>query len=299
MSLQNATADSRPKQSLIRRWSREPLVHFLIAGAVLFAGYRVLNPEPDRREALNRVEVSDEDVAQMTVAWAAQWQRAPTASEMRGLVAAKAQEQVLYREALALGLDKGDAIVIRRLAQKMDFLAEDMSTVPDPQPTELRGWFEKNGARFALPALMSFRHLYFSFDQRAERTKADAERALVTLVAKSASAADDENLADQFMLQDYYGDRSPEQVASMFGGTFGEKLFEMKPGAWQGPIESGFGWHLIWIDSVTPGRVPAFETVEGMVKAEWTNEQRAAAKRKAIEMIRARYEVVLPKSPVQ
>lgn len=296
MDIQSSSSDSGPKPSWARRLSREPLVHFLIAGAMLFAGYRMLNPEAHRRELPNRVEVSDDDVAQMTIAWAAQWQRAPTASEIRGLVEAKVREQVMYREAVALGMDKGDAIVIRRLAQKMDFLAEDMSSVPDPLTSDLRAWFDKNGDRFALPALISFRHLYFSFDHRAGNTKADAERVLVTLADKPASAADNESLADVFMLQDYYGDRSADQVASMFGGAFAAKLFALRPGSWQGPIESGFGWHLVWIDSVTPGRVPPFETIKGMVKSEWTNEQRMDAKRKVIDTIKARYEIVLPRS---
>jgi peptidyl-prolyl cis-trans isomerase C len=106
-------------------------------------------------------------------------------------------------------------------------------------------------------------------------------------------------LADPFMFQDYYGDRSPEQVANVFGAKFTRSLFQLEPGAWQGPIESGFGWHLVWVDSMTPARVPAFEEVEPEVRSEWVAEQRAEFKRRAFEAMKARYEIVLPKAPAK
>jgi peptidyl-prolyl cis-trans isomerase C len=117
---------------------------------------------------------------------------------------------------------------------------------------------------------------------------------LDTLAGKPADAPELVNLADPFMFHDYYGDRLPEQVAAEFGTKFAGALFELEPGAWQGPIESGFGWHLIWIDSMTPGRVPAFEELEPMLKSEWVTEQRVESKRKMFEAMRARYQVVLP-----
>jgi peptidyl-prolyl cis-trans isomerase C len=296
MSLGGSPSDAPSSPSSIRRWLREPLLHFLAIGLAVFAVYRAISPEPDRREGSNRIEVTEADLDQLAIAWRAQWRRPPTPEEMRGLLEAKIREEMLYREALALGLEKGDTIVMRRLAQKMEFLAEDVAAVREPQIDELRAWFEKNRERFALPALMSFRHLYFSFDQRHERARDDAVRSLEMLVGKSADAPETENLADPFMYQDYYGDRLPEQVAGEFGSKFAEALFELKPGAWRGPIESGFGWHLIWIDSMTPGRVPAFEDVEALAKSDWITEQRAEAKRQMFEAMRARYEVVLPKA---
>jgi parvulin-like peptidyl-prolyl isomerase len=96
------------------------------------------------------------------------------------------------------------------------------------------------------------------------------------------------------MFQDYYGDRTPEQLAKEFGPNFAQSLFQLTPGSWQGPIQSGYGWHLVWIDSITPSRVPEFEEVEADVESSWIDEQRAEFKRKAYEAMRARYEVVLP-----
>jgi len=283
-----------PAPSRVKRWLREPLLHFLLIGFGLFAVYSALNPQLGDRYPSNRIVLTEDDLRQMAVAWAAQWRRPPTPGEIRVLIDRKVREEVLYREALALGLDQGDTIVKRRLAQKMEFLAEDVSGVRDPGTVELTAWFEQNRGRFALPGRVSFRHLYFSVDSRGERARDAAAGALEKLTGKSADAPAAANVGDRFMYQDYYGDRVPEQVANVFGSTFAQSLFQLKPGAWQGPVESGLGWHLVFVDSITPGRVPAFEEIEPDVKAGWINEQRAEAKRKTFDAMRARYEVVLP-----
>jgi len=269
-------------------------VQFLLIGTVLFLGYQALHPSPGAGAPSTRIELTADDLRQMSVAWLAQGRPAPTPEQMRSLVDMRVREEILYREALALGLDKGDTIVKRRLAQKMEFLFEDVSALREPTREELKAWFEKNADRFALPPRASFRHLYFSPDRRGARAREDAARALDTLRGKPARAQEGAALADPFMFQDYYGDRSFEEMARLFGPHFAQALLQQQPGSWQGPIESGYGWHLVWVDSITPGRVPAFEEVESDVKAEWVAEQRAGAKRKAFEAMRARYEVVLP-----
>jgi peptidyl-prolyl cis-trans isomerase C len=275
------------------RWLREPLLHFLLAGLALFAGYRALNPGGGR-EPSSRIEVSDDDVQQLALAWRAQWQRAPTAEEMRGLLDDRIREEILYREALALGLDKGDTIVKRRLAQKMAFLAEDVSSLRQPSAAELEAWFDKNRERFALPARVSFRHLYFSPDRRGERVRADAAQALSALAGRRGNARR-AGLADKFMAQDYYAERDPEQVAEVFGLQFAAALARLEPGLWQGPVESGLGWHLVFVEAVVPGRTPAYEEVDTAVKAGWTEARRAEMRQRAFDAMKARYEVVLPR----
>jgi len=290
----NGAAPSNAQPSPLRRWLREPLLHFLVIGGVLFAAYGVLNPQTGDRFRSSQIRLTEDDLRQMAVVWAAKWQRSPTPEEMHSLIEEKIREEILYREALALGLDQGDTIVRRRLAQKMEFLAEDTSAIRDPAAAELKAWFEQNRGRFAQPGRISFRHLYFSPDRRGERARDAAAGALDKLAGKPADAPVAANVGDRFMYQAYYGDRLPEQVANVFGTTFAQSLFQLKPGAWQGPVESGLGWHLVFVDSITPGRVPAFEEIEPDVKAEWVAEQRADAKRRAFEAMRARYEVVLP-----
>lgn len=281
--------------SSLKRWLREPLVHFLMIGLVLFATYTVLNPGPGQGGSLNRIVLTKDDLQQLQIAFSAQWRRPPTPEELAGLINSRVREEILYREALALGLDKEDTIVKRRLAQKMEFLAEDLSDLREPTTEELRDWFEKNSGRFALQSRATFRHLYFSPDREGQQARADAIHALNKLAGKSEDSPDAAALADPFMFQDYYGDRTPEQLAKEFGPTFAQSLFQLKPGAWQGPIESGYGWHLVWIDSITPSRVPQFEEVEPDVRSAWIEEQRAESKSKMFEAMSARYEVLLPK----
>jgi peptidyl-prolyl cis-trans isomerase C len=287
-----ALGDARP--SLLRRLLREPLLQFLLGGVALFAAYGALNPQTGDRFQSNRIQLTEVDLRQIAMVWTAQWQRPPAPEEMHSLVEDKVREEILYRESLALGLDQGDTIVKRRLAQKMEFLAEDTSAIRDPDAAELKAWFEQNRGRFAQQGRVSFRHLYFSPDRRA-RAQDAAAKALEKLAGQPAdSPAAAANAGDRFMFQDYYADREPEQLAGVFGAKFAQTLFRLTPGAWQGPVESGLGWHLVFVASVVPGRVPDFEEIEPDVKAAWINEQRAEAKRKMYAAMRARYEVVLP-----
>ena len=286
-----------PARSRLKRLLREPLIHFLVASMVLFVVYRVMHPKSEAAEPSNRIVITTDDLAQLSVAWLAQGRSALTLEQMRHLVDAKVREEILYREALALGLDKDDTIIKRRLAQKMEFLAEDPSNIPEPSTELLKTWFEAHAQRFAVPARVSFRHLYFSFDRHGEDTQRAAAKALESLAGASGDAPKPKKLGDPFMFQDAYGDRTLEQVATLFGPGFARDLFGSKAGSWQGPVESGYGWHLIWIDSLTPGRVPAFEEVEPSVKTEWLADQRGQAKRKMFEAMRSRYQVVLPELP--
>jgi peptidyl-prolyl cis-trans isomerase C len=278
----------------LRRWLSEPLLQFLLIGAVLFLGYWALHPGPEAGRLSTRIELTEDDLRQMSVARLAQGRSAPTPEQMASLVDMRVREEILYREALALGLEKGDTIVKRRLAQKMEFLFEDVSALREPTREELTAWFEKNSDRFALPPRASFRHLYFSPDRRGPRAREDAAGALDTLRGKPARPQEGAAGADPFMFQGYYADRSFEEIAKLFGPSFADTLLQQQPGSWQGPIESGYGWHLVWVDSLTPRRVPAFEEVETEAKTEWIADQRVETRRRAYEAMKARYEVVLP-----
>jgi hypothetical protein len=276
------------------RWLREPLLQFLLGGFALFAAYGTLSPQAGDRFQSNRIELTQDDLRQIAAAWAVQRRRPPSPEEMHNLVEDRVREEVLYRESLALGLDQGDTIVRRRLAQKMEFLAEDTSTLRDPDAAELKAWFELERGRFAQPGRISFRHLYFSPDRRGDHAQDAAARSLEGLAGQPAVSAATANAGDRFMFQDYYADRASDEVANVFGAKFAQASFQLSPGAWQGPIESGLGWHLVFVESVAPGRVPDFEEIEPDVKAAWISEQRAESKGKMYAAMRARYEVVLP-----
>jgi peptidyl-prolyl cis-trans isomerase C len=287
-------ASGEPAPSRQRRWLREPLLHVLLIGLALFAVYGALNPGAGQRQDANRIVITSDDLAQIQIAWMAQWHRPPTPDETRSLLDGKIREEILSREAMALGLDKDDTIVKRRMAQKMEFVMEDVSALREPADDELRRWFEQNPQRFALPGLVTFRHLYFSPDLRGARAHEDAADALRKLAAEPEESPDLKGISDPFMFQDFYAERSADQVAGIFGTAFARTLLELKERQWQGPVESGLGWHLVRVESTIPGRVPAFEEIEATVKAEWIDEQRAQGKRRMFDSMLARYHVVLP-----
>ena len=161
----------------------------------------------------NRIVITAHDLAQIWLAWMAQWRRPPTPDEMRNLLDGKIREEVLSREAMALGLDKEDTIIKRRLAQKMEFLMEDVSGCASRQDDELRRWFGQNPQRFASPGLVAFRHLYFSPDLRGVHARDDAVEASAKAWRQAGTVAGAEGLSDPFMFQDFYAERSPDQVA--------------------------------------------------------------------------------------
>ena len=278
----------------MKRFLREPLVHFLLSGALLFGVYGYLERGPGRAELSRQIRLTTDDLSQMVLVFRSQWRRDPTPEELQALVEDKVHEEILYREAIALGIDKDDTIVKRRMAQKMQFLAEDVAAAREPAPDELLIWYESNRDQFAFPPRVSFRHLYFSPDRRGAHARDDAAAALTRLVGQPEDSNLAATLADAFMFQEYYRDRAPEFLGKEFGPNFALAVTKLPPGSWQGPVESGFGWHLVFVDTLIPGRLPAFEEVEADVKSAWLAQQKARAWQKAYQEMRARYTVLLP-----
>jgi len=281
---------------MIARWVREPLFQFLIVGVVLFGVWRAVHPDSIERESTRRIVLTEDDLKQLTTTWVMAGRAPPSPQELRELVDGKVREEVLYREALSLGLDKDDTIVRRQLARKMEFLAEDVSKLEEPKPGELKTWFDKNAEQFAVPPRVSFRHVYFSPDHRGATVRADAERGLTELAGKPIEAPGIATAGDPFMFQQYYGDRSVDEIARQFGPAFARALVQLPAGAWAGPIESGYGWHVVFVESFTPERIPAYEEVLSDVRDAWVEDHRNDVKTRMYEAMRARYDVVLPPS---
>lgn len=276
---------------------REPLLHFILIGAGLFAISGYMHHGRDGGETSKQIALSMDDLRQIDVYFESQWKRPPTPEEYRALVEEKIREEVLYREGIAMGLDRDDTIVKRRMAQKVEFLAEDVAAAHEPSTAELRAWFDKNQDKFAQPSRYSFRHLYFSPDKRGKNAQEDAVKALGKIASQPESSQVAASFADQFMFQDYYRDRTPEMLAKDFGPQFSVTIEKVRRGSWQGPIESGYGWHLVYVDTVIPGRIPAFEEIEPDVKTAWLGWQRAQEWNKAYAEMRAKYTVLLPGLP--
>src|SRR5262249_2919943 len=154
-----------------------PLLHFPLAGLMLYGGYMALHRDRGGAEAGKRIVLTEDDLRQLSIGWLVQGRPAPTAEQLQSLVEARVREEVLYREALALDLDKGDPIGRAGLAQRMEFLCEDVAALPGPAPGEREAWFAEHAERFARPARATFRVLYFSPDKRGARARDDAAHA--------------------------------------------------------------------------------------------------------------------------
>jgi peptidyl-prolyl cis-trans isomerase C len=285
-----------PARQGIRRWLREPLLHFALIGAALFGLHSLVAPQRPHSPG-SRIELTPDDVRQMDIAWQSKWQRSPTPAEWRDLIEEKVREEVLYREAVAMGLDQDDVIVRRRMGQKLEFLIEDVSDLPRPTTAELKAWFGRNASQFALPGKVTFCHVYFLPNEPVGQAAARAARASAILKGRtSCNSADLASLGDRFPEQDYYAERTPDEVAGIFGTQFAADLFKLRPGHWEGPIQSGLGSHLVLIESLAPNRLPAFDEGDrAQIESAWLDSKRAEAKAKVFDAMRAKYEVIVPK----
>jgi len=261
---------------MVRRWSREPLVHFLALGLGLFVIYGWLNSDAARSSTGDRIDVSEPEIAYLSQTWSRQWGRPPTSKELDGLVNEYIREEVLYREALAMGLDGDDTIIRRRLVQKLEFLAEDLAMSIGASDDQLDDFFEEGRETYRVPARVSFTHIYFSPDQRGDAAEPDARRELAALGSNAPARAPDRG--DRFMLQYDYASQSPQQVARLFGDDFAGDLFELDSGAWQGPIVSGYGVHLVRIADRVEGRMPDLDEVRERVQVDFEAERRRQAR---------------------
>jgi hypothetical protein len=258
---------------------REPLLHFLLAGAGLFALWTWVSEDAPRDDV---IVVGPAEVAAIADQFEAQTSRPPTPDEIEGLVATWIREEVLYREALALGLDVRDTVVRRRMAQKLGFLLEGTGEPTTPDDETLRAWYTDQPEPYATPPLFTFDHVFFGSDRRAN-AEADARAAL------EAGGTE----GDPFPLPTSYRDTPPDRIAGDFGWSFGEAIRKLEPGGWSGPIASEYGWHLVRVTGRVEGRIPSFEEVRVAVREDWLDAQREAATEAAYLEVRERYEVVV------
>ena len=288
--------------SALSRLVREPLIVFLAIGLLVFAAERVLR---GGGEPISHViDIDERQLQWIRSLWSTQASRAPTAAELEALVEDYVREEVLYREALRLGLDQGDVIIRRRLAQKMTFLMDDTAVVQAPSEDDLRRYFESNLETYIEPERLTFFHVYFSVDQRGPSAEQDARAVLEQLrrleAPRAGDAVDTERswrrLGDPFMLRREYADRTLTEIVELFGREYAEAIRSHPEGAWHGPDRSAYGFHLTRIVSRSPARQPQLDEVKARVAEDLTTARRQAANDRAYDEIRERYRVTIDES---
>ncbi len=278
----------------MKKLFKEPLLHFLIIGALIFVVFSVVNKEEISLDS-KKIVVSAGDIERLSANWSKKWNRPPTERELKGLVESYIREEVYYREALALGLDQDDTILRRRLMQKMEFLSNDLADLVNPDETALNDYFLANSDKYELPARVSFTHIYFSLDRHGSQIFAAAGKVLTDIRASSSPIPRAPDRGDPFMLQYDFTLETPFEVARLFGQGFAEQIFQTETDNWQGPIESGYGLHLVRINEKVDARMPELAAVIDKVRTDYMFEQRQKTNKAIYERFKERYEIIVEK----
>ncbi len=282
------------------RLLREPLLHFVLLGAGLFAlhGWLRAQVSVDAGSAAGSttIEIGAGTIGNLAELWRRQWGRSPTEEDLRGLVQAHVREEALYREAMAIGLERDDTIIRRRLAQKMEFLFADLANPPTPDDATLEKFLAENAAKYLEPPRVTFEHIYFSREKRGEQVEADARLALIAVQEGSESPAE---MGDSTLLAPDFTLASAQEIASQFGQGFADSLIETPPGGWRGPVESEYGLHLVNIAAKTEPRRPELAEVREQLIRDYINAKREEANQLILAEILARYAVTIDEDAIR
>ena len=281
---------------ILRKLIREPLFHFVLLGAVIFllAG-RVRSGSVG---SADKIVVTQSQIESIVVGFSRTWMRPPSQEELQGLVNDYVREEVLYREAKAMGLDQDDVIVRRRMRQKFEFLAEDqVARTGPPTDQELESYLRQHADKYSEEPNFSFDHIFFSREMRGASADAEANAMLARLSGKGT--IDIAKLGDTFLLPSRFEKTSAGETARLFGEKFAEDLTKAPLGTWAGPIESSYGIHLVRVNARIPEGAPPLAKVREAVLRDLLSDRRKQELDTQYEKLRARYTVVVepPEAP--
>ena len=227
--------------------------------------------------------ISDQEILSLISAWKSQVGRDPTDDELARIINNLIDEEILYREALLLGLDQEDTIIKRRLAQKISFLKEE--SIPEiPTTEELKKYYENNKEKYYIEPSFTFTHYYFSENNNSlERS----QQALKALQDNSKVKS------DPFYLGKTFANEPLRNINTNFGESFSKELMTADLAVWNGPFESTYGHHIVYINSVNPGYIPEIEEVLRQVEVDFLQIKREQAVKGFLNNIRSEYTIFI------
>jgi hypothetical protein len=267
----------------MKRLLREPLLHFAVLGAALFALYGAVSGSDSGAD--RDIVVTRGQVESLSAGFERSWNRPPTEAELAGLVEGWVRDEVLYREGLALGLERDDVVVRKRVGQKFELLAEDAVQSLPPSDAELQAWLDAHAADYTQPPRASFEQVYFDPRKRRESLQRDVERAL--------ASRDPGALGDPTLLPAKLDDAPLRDVASQFGASFARDVAALPLGQWRGPIGSSYGAHVVRVTSRSEPGPPRLAAVREAVARDWEAARTRAAKDALYQRLRAGYQVTV------
>ena len=269
----------------MKKLLKEPLVHFLLIGAGLFLFYGQMNDTASGPK--QRVVVSAGRIEQLARIFTKTWQRAPTREELQGLIHEFTLEEAYYRRAVEMGLDRDDTIIRRRMRQKLEFLTDDTAALVEATDEELEKYLAENEDSFRDSATYTFQQAYFNPEKHGGDPEAYVAEQLMAL------RSGETEVADVSLLPTSFNAATRRVVDGAFGAGFSRELDRLEVGKWQGPVRSGLGFHLIRIDSRTPGRLPELADIRPVVEREWRNARRLAVREEVNASLLEGYDVVI------
>jgi len=272
----------------LRAALREPLVHFLALGALLFLVFQWWGGGPGS----SRIVITPGQIDALVVGFTRTWQRPPTERELKGLIDDYVREEIAVREAMAAGLDRDDTVIRRRLRQKLEFVAEDTIDAAPVTDAELQAWLDAHPDQFRTEPEVSLRQVYVSVDRRGGSARGDAEALRARLTAAGPDAAI-EALGDRLMLPQEFERAPRSEIARLFGDRFADAVLDIEPGRWAGPVESGYGLHLVLVRDRVEGRLPSLDEVRPIVEREFLNDRRTRELDAMYDRLLERYRVTV------
>jgi peptidyl-prolyl cis-trans isomerase C len=280
----------------LTRLFKEPLLQFLIIGAAIYGAYAIFaTPEDDYRD--NTILVDANRIDGMISEWEARRNRPPTRQEIDGLIQSYIRENVLYRQAVAMGLNEDDPITRRRMAQKLEFLTSDLASFQQPAEGELKQYFEENQESYQDPDLVSFIHLFVDPDARGDATLVDAAEILEQVKAAGEPTEEILQLGDRVMLQNQFTSATESNVRRQMGPEFAEQVMKLEPGQWHGPVLSGYGVHLVYVYDFQKAAPPLLENVQDQVLEDWLAVKRDEFNAGFLKGLKDRYEIIIEELP--
>ncbi|KPK28943.1 MAG: hypothetical protein AMJ61_00085 [Desulfobacterales bacterium SG8_35_2] len=278
-----------------RTVKEQPIFRIFIFGFLLAVVILLIWELPISEQGNQQIVITDADLNQVYSSWKRTWQREPTMAELRGGLQDYIREEVLYREALNRGFDKDDMVIKRALVRKMHFLAEGLVSQEALTEEEIQAYYALRREKYRIPPELSFSQIYFSVDKRGSREATDAVRKLIDSLNKAGTEpnhAELSGIGDSFMLPSYFSGQTPQQIENTFGKNFALEIMKVDSGRWEGPIESGYGVHLVFLISKTESSVPDWTEIRSVIVLDMRFEERNAAREQFYTEILRQYQLI-------